>query len=144
MGQGGVRGWQRVVYGQLDVCRLAYVDVLCTIDVDSVATIGTNNEVAGVKRDGLRLIIWIIPFDALLNEHSSPFKSINQLFLVFLLYLRKRFNPLPPLFLQEYVLRVRHLHELLSRVKAAGEGVFIDDECKLGLLDALVVVLERG
>ena len=143
MGQGGVRGWQRVVYGQLDVCRLAYVDVLCTIDVDSVATIGTNNEVAGVKRDGLRLIIWIIPFNALLNEDSSPFESINQFLLVFLLYLRKSFNPLPPLFLQEYVLRVRHLHELLSRVKAAGEGVFIDDECKLGLLDALVVVLER-
>ena len=144
MGQGAVRGWQRVVDGQLDVCRLAYVDVLCTIDVDSVATIGTNNEVAGVKRDGLRLIIWIIPFDALLNEHSSPFESINQLLLVFLLYLGKRFNPLPPLFLQEYVLRVRHLHELLSRVKAAGEGIFIDDECKLRLLDALVVVLERG
>jgi hypothetical protein len=142
--QGAVRGRQRVVYGQLDVCRLAYVDVLCTIDVDSVATSWTNNEVAGVKGDGLRLIIWIIPFDALLNEDSSPFESINQLLLVFLLYLRKRFNPLPPLFLQEYVLRVRHLHKLLSRVKAAGEGIFIDDECKLRLLDALVVVLERG
>ena len=58
--------------------------------------------------------IWIVFFDALLNEHSGALETIDQFFLVFLLNLGERLNPLSSLFFKEDVLRICDLNEFLS------------------------------
>ncbi len=69
------------------MCWLVNMNVLSTIDVDSLATGRAHYKVTGVKPHCLCLTIRVIPFYPFLNKYSGPFESVNQFFFVFLLNL---------------------------------------------------------
>ena len=114
MCQGTFRGRHGIVNGQLDMCRLIYMNVLSTIDVDSLTTGWAHNEVTRIKTHSLSLTVRVITLDSFLNKHSGSFESVNEFFFVFLLNLREGFNPLSPLLFQKNVLGVSYLNKLLS------------------------------
>ena len=116
------------------MCRLVNMNVLSTIDVDSLATVRAHYKVTGVKSHRLCLTIRVIPFYPFLNKYSGPFEPVNQFFFVFLLNLWESFDSLPPLLFQKDVLGVCHLHEFLSRVEATRERILVDNESQLWLL----------
>ena len=85
--QSTLRCWYGVVDRQLYMCRLVNMNVLSTIDVDSLATVRAHYKVTGVKSHRLCLTIRVIPFYPFLNKYSGPFEPINKFFFVFLLNL---------------------------------------------------------
>lgn len=63
------------------------MNVLSTIDVNSLATGRAHDKVTGVKPHRLCLAVRIIALNAFLNKYSGPFEAVNQFFFVFLLNL---------------------------------------------------------
>jgi hypothetical protein len=61
------------------------MNVLSTIDVNSLATGRTHNEVTRIKPHCLCLTVWVIAFNPFFNKYSGALEAINQFFFVFLL-----------------------------------------------------------
>lgn len=98
------------------------VNVLGTVDVDGRTwrwqeafhrlhdLLGNLRLSWSVASFGIRVVL----FHPLFHKDGSSLEAIYKLSLVFLLYLRKGFDSLPPLLLEEDLLRIRDLHEFLS------------------------------
>jgi hypothetical protein len=61
------------------------MNVLSTIDVNSLATCRAHNEITRIKPHCLGLTVRIIAFNAFFNKYSGALKAVNQFFFVFLL-----------------------------------------------------------
>jgi hypothetical protein len=67
--------------------RLVNMNVLSTIDVNSLATCRAYYEITRIKPHCLGLAIRIIAFNAFFNKYSGTLEPVNQFFFVFLLNL---------------------------------------------------------
>jgi hypothetical protein len=132
-----------VIYCKLDVCRLRYVNILCTIDVYSSAWRWKEpfHWLQKFSCDA-RLSWWPVSIDfsiriVLLNpffyKDRCTFESIDQLSFVLFLYLRKSFYSLSPLFFKINLFRFGNLNKFLSTRKSSWQRVLIDYKSKLGL-----------
>jgi hypothetical protein len=63
------------------------MNVLSTIDVNSLATRRAYYEITRIKPHCLGLTIRIIAFNAFFNKYSGALETVNQFFFVFLLNL---------------------------------------------------------
>lgn len=104
------------------MCWLRDVNVLGTVDIDGGTwgwqeafhrlhyLLGNLRLSWSFVSSGIRIVL----LDPLFHKDGRSLKPIHKLGLVFLLDLRKCFDSLPPLLLQEDLFGIGDLHELLS------------------------------